>query len=47
MEYRKLPSGNRISAIGIGVGNYGYENITPAEAERIFCRSAGTWRQLL
>lgn len=36
MEYRKLRNGQTISVIGIGVGNYGYENVQPDEIERIF-----------
>ncbi|MBQ7478297.1 MAG: aldo/keto reductase, partial [Selenomonadaceae bacterium] len=36
MEYRKLPDGTSISTIGIGVGNYAYENVPGEEIERIF-----------
>lgn len=36
MEYRFLPDGQKISTIGIGVGNYGYENVSSDEIERIF-----------
>ncbi len=36
MEYRTLRNGQKISTIGIGVGNYGYENISCAEVEKIF-----------
>lgn len=36
MEYRTLRSGQKISIIGVGVGNYGYENVQPDEIERIF-----------
>lgn len=31
MEYRKLPDGTSISTIGIGVGNYAYENVPGEE----------------
>lgn len=36
MEYRQLRNGQKISIIGIGVGNYGYENVSLAEIEKIF-----------
>lgn len=36
MEYRTLPNGGKISTIGIGVGNYGYEKPSLTEVERIF-----------
>lgn len=36
MEYRALRNGQKISTIGIGVGNYGYENVAPDEIEKIF-----------
>ncbi len=36
MEYRTLRNGQKISTIGIGVGNYGYENVSCAEIEKIF-----------
>lgn len=36
MEYRSLRNGQKISTIGIGVGNYGYENVSPEEIEKIF-----------
>ena len=36
MEYRTLRSGQKISTIGIGVGNYGYENVPLSEIEKIF-----------
>ena len=36
MEYRFLSDGQKISTIGIGVGNYGYENVSPDGIERIF-----------
>ncbi|MBS6644149.1 MAG: aldo/keto reductase [Clostridiaceae bacterium] len=36
MEYRTLPNGGKISTIGIGVGNYGYEKTSLTEVERIF-----------
>lgn len=36
MEYRNLPSGDKISTIGIGVGNYGYASLSLNEIERIF-----------
>ena len=39
MEYRTLPNGQTISTIGIGVGNYAYENTATTEIEKIF-RSA-------
>ena len=32
MEYRFLPDGQKISTIGIGVGNYGYENVSSDES---------------
>ena len=36
MEYRILPDGRKISTIGIGVGNYAYENVANTEIEKIF-----------
>lgn len=36
MEYRVLRNGQKVSTIGIGVGNYGYENVPPDEIGRIF-----------
>lgn len=36
MEYRTLRNGQKISTIGIGVGNYGYESVSPEEIKRIF-----------
>lgn len=36
MEYRTLRSGDKISTIGVGVGNYGYANTTPKEIKAIF-----------
>ena len=36
MEYRLLKNGQKISTIGIGVGNYGYANVPLAEIEKIF-----------
>lgn len=36
MEYRLLPSGDEISTVGIGVGNYGYAGVSSAEIEKIF-----------
>ena len=36
MEYRTLRNGQKISTIGIGVGNYGYENVPLDEIEKIF-----------
>lgn len=36
MEYRKLRNGQKISTIGIGVGNYGYEHVSLDEIEKIF-----------
>lgn len=36
MEYRTLRNGQKISTIGIGVGNYGYENVSLEEIEKIF-----------
>ena len=36
MEYRYLRDGSRISTTGIGVGNYAFEHVAPAEIERIF-----------
>lgn len=36
MEYRTLRNGQKISTIGVGVGNYGYENVAPEEIRRIF-----------
>lgn len=36
MEYRTLRNGQKISTIGIGVGNYGYESVSPEEIKCIF-----------
>ena len=36
MEYRTLRNGQKISTIGIGVGNYGYANVSPEEIQNIF-----------
>lgn len=36
MKYRNLPNGDKISTVGIGVGNYGYARITLSEVRRIF-----------
>lgn len=36
MEYRQLRNGKKISTIGIGVGNYGYEKVPLDEIEKIF-----------
>lgn len=36
MEYRTLQSGQKISTIGINVGNYGYKNVPLDEIEKIF-----------
>lgn len=36
MEYRTLRNGQKISTIGIGVGNYSYENVPLEEIEIIF-----------
>ncbi|MCU6718607.1 aldo/keto reductase [Porcipelethomonas ammoniilytica] len=36
MEYRTLRNGQKISTIGIGVGNYGYESVSAEEIKRIF-----------
>lgn len=36
MECRTLKNGQKISTLGIGVGNYGYENVSLAEIEKIF-----------
>lgn len=36
MEYRTLRNGQQISVVGVGVGNYGYENISVPEIEGIF-----------
>lgn len=36
MKYRNLPNGDKISTVGIGVGNYGYARITLSEVHRIF-----------
>ena len=36
MEYRTLRNGQKISTIGVGVGNYGYAQVAPEEIRRIF-----------
>lgn len=36
MEYRTLRDGTKISTLGIGVGNYGYEQVEKEEIEKIF-----------